>query len=167
MGTYLSLQSCHRRCGNATMTFRETMENLPFVEHVLHDDKMNAWLIFICRFRDVITAHHCIHLWHFTAPREPQLIAAALVSACVYTGLAAACFWGGSAWLKIVFCELALRGGRKKTKKYILFGHISLLNSINTGNTPFKLYLECHRFCHCNFLIRRTHTRNRLPDEKM
>ncbi len=30
-------------------------------------------------------------------------------------------------------------------KQNIIFGHISLLNSINGGFTPFKLYLECHR----------------------
>ncbi len=32
-------------------------------------------------------------------------------------------------------------------KQNIFFDHISLLNSINTDFTPFKLYLECHRFC--------------------
>ncbi len=36
--------------------------------------------------------------------------------------------------------------------------HVEPMNSINTDFTPFKLYLECHRFCHCNFLIRPTHT---------
>ncbi len=59
-------------------------------------------------------------------------------------------------------------------KQKNFFGHISLLNSINRGFTPFSLYLECHRFCHYNFPIRRTHTHthththkwNHLPNEK-
>ncbi len=31
-------------------------------------------------------------------------------------------------------------------KKNIFFGHNRLLNSINRGFSPFKLYLECHTF---------------------
>ncbi len=61
------------------------------------------------------------------------------------------CLHGIRSWSRPLYEHLFI-------KQNIFFGHISLLNSINTGFTPFKLYLECHRFCHCNFPIRRTHT---------
>ncbi len=48
----------------------------------------------------------------------------------------------------------------KKTK-FLLWPDYSLhfLNSINIYFTTFKLDLECHCICHCNFPSRRTHTK--------
>ncbi len=61
-----------------------------------------------------------------------------------------------------VTLELICTSRHTSAARYILRYKISSLAILAysialTGFTPFKLYLECHRFCHCNFPIRRTH----------
>ncbi len=62
-----------------------------FVVYVLHDDMMNGWFIFNSRFSDVRADLRITALQRVTAPREPELIAAAQ-SVRVYTSQSAACF---------------------------------------------------------------------------